>query len=415
MKTICFVVPNFPVASETFVTNQIIALKKKGYNVCVLAHNLKAIEQSTQKKLLEEYGILENVVEINYKLPKSNIVRLGLGIIPIIKYFKYWLKTPHLSIKHRFTNLPYVLNFFSNFRHVDVFHIQFANGGKPIEVMSENGFLQAKIITTFHGHDAHYKNDKELKSLQQRYKNLFTVSNFVTVNTSYLVPKVMALGCDKNKIEVVPMGIDTEYFNTKISKQLPVDDVVKLISIGRLIKLKGFDLAIDAVKLLVAKGLNIKYTIVGTGQKYNHLQNKIKALQLEKQVELVGYKNQAEIKGLLKSNHIYLMSSITNAKGQAEAQGIVSAEAQAMGLPVIAFDSGGVPDTILNEQTGLLVAEKDIDVYAKAIFKLINDPQRYKMMSLKAQEYANNVYSIDVIANQFLALYGDDFSDKSIT
>ena len=405
MKTICFVVPNFPTVSETFVTNQTIALKAKGYQVFVLTHNLRPLEESTQKELLLKHGVLKDVLSIDYKIPNSKIKRLVFGLIPIVKYFKYWIKTPRLSIRHRFINLPYLLQFYAKFRHVDVFHIQFAIGGRGIAEMTENGLLKAKVITTFHGHDAHYMDKEELISFQDLYRILFGVSRFVSVNTAYLVSKVLALGCEKDKIQIVPMGVDVTYFKNTLPKQLPIKGSVKLISIGRLIKLKGFKLAIDAVKILIDKGIQVDYSIIGDGNLNNRLQNKIQTLGLEEHVKLVGHKNQKELRNLLDTQHIYLMSSITDLKGRAEAQGVVTAEAQAMGLPVIAFNSGGVPDTIINNQTGVLVPEKDVEAYAQAILELVSHPSRYENMSLQAREFAVTTFSNEIMAERFGALY----------
>jgi colanic acid/amylovoran biosynthesis glycosyltransferase len=405
MKTICFVVPNFPATSETFVTNQIIALKDKGYKVFVLTHNLETLEESNQKNLLVAHDILKDVVVIDYDIADSKVKRLLLGLWPLLKYFKYWLRTPNVSIRHRFINLPYLLDFYAKLRHVDVFHIQFAVGGIGIAEMTENGLLKAKVITTFHGYDAHYRNKKELKSLQDRYRILFNVSNYITVNTSYLLPKVVTLGCEKDKIKIIPMGIDVDYFNNKQSKQLPSNDVVKLISIGRLIKLKGFALAIDVVKSLISQGIQVEYTIVGEGYLFEDLQGYIHKLGLEGKVKLVGNKNQNRIRELLETSHIYLMSSITDTKGRAEAQGIVTAEAQAMGLPVVAFDSGGVSDTIINTETGFLVREKNVEDFEKRVLDLIENPHQYQFMSQNARQFAVASFSDKLMAERFVALY----------
>jgi colanic acid/amylovoran biosynthesis glycosyltransferase len=301
--------------------------------------------------------------------------------------------------------LPYLLKFYAKLRHIDVFHIQFAVGGIGIAEMTENRLLQAKIVTTFHGHDAHYRNKKELKSLQVRYRILFDVSNYITVNTSYLIPKVIALGCEKVKIKIIPMGIDICYFKNKLPKQLPSNDSVKLISIGRLIKLKGFTLAIDVVKSLISKGIPVEYTIVGEGYLFEDLQGYINELGLQEKVKLVGNKNQNSIRELLESSHIYLMSSITDAKGRAEAQGLVTAEAQAMSLPVVAFDSGGVSDTIVNTKTGFLVIEKDIEGFEKAVLNMIEHPDQYLVMSQKARQFAVKSFSSELMAQRFMALY----------
>ena len=121
---------------------------------------------------------------------------------------------------------------------------------------------------------------------------------------------------------------------------------------------------------------------------------------------LVGAKNQNDVKTLLDCNHIFLMSSITDSKNRAEAQGLVNAEAQAMGLPVVAFRSGGVPYTILENETGFLVNEKDIEAYANTIIKLFDDYSLYKTMSLAAKHFVIKNFDRDKISIELLKLYG---------
>src|SRR5690606_531712 len=103
------------------------------------------------------------------------------------------------------------------------------------------------------------------------------------------------------------------------------------------------------------------YTIVGDGPLFQSLQDQIHSLRLQEYVALIGERSQQDIKILLESHHIYLMSSVTDSSGRCETQGVVTAEAQAMGLPVVAFDAGGVPYTILDGKTGILVKEKDVE------------------------------------------------------
>jgi len=408
MKTICFVVPIFPSVSQTFVINQIIGAKKQGYNVCVLTFKLGSLEESSQSELIESYEILKDTMVIDYKIPKTKLKQLGVGLFIIIKYFKYWVKPAKVSMKHRVLNWPFLLKFYEKLRHVDVFHVQFAMGGKGIAEMKANGLLRAKLITTFHGHDAHFKNENVLKYLQDNYKVLFKVSDYVTVNTPYLKNQVLELGCPRERLKVVPMAIDIDYFKTDLKRELPKNSEIQLISVGRLIEFKGFEYAIKAIKLIVEKGVPVHYTIIGEGQLFKSLQDQIKALNLNDHVILVGRKNQYAIKKALESHHLFLMSSITDAKGRCETQGVVTAEAQAMGLPVIAFNNGGIPYTVTNGETGVLVTEKDVEAYADAILGLISHSEKYQNMSQNAREFATKSFSKALMTDRFASLYENE-------
>ena len=161
MKTICFVVHRFPSVSETFVVNLVVGAKTQGYTVCILTYKLGLLEQSSQRDLIEKHDLLSHTIVMDYKIPKSKLKQLTVGFFLTIRNIKYWTKPVNVSMKHRILNWPFLLKFYEKLRHVDVFHIQYAMVGTGISEMTMNGLLNAKIITTFHGHDAHFKNEKD--------------------------------------------------------------------------------------------------------------------------------------------------------------------------------------------------------------------------------------------------------------
>ncbi|WP_452225895.1 glycosyltransferase [Lacinutrix cladophorae] len=405
MKTVCFVVSSFPRVSETFITNHIIHAKLKGYGVLLLVKKKLPLAESSQKELIIKHDLLKHVYTTNYKIPSATIQRRIKALVYIIRYLKYWLQIKDLPFRKRFTALPFQLAFYSQFKDVSIFHIQFATAGSTLMKMKSIGLLKGDIITTFHGYDAHYKNQEELKALKLQYNLLFKESRYLTVNTVYLAKKIVALGAPINKIKVISMGIDLSLFKPEKEKIITKNTVVSLISIGRLIALKGFAYAIKSVKIIVDKGYNVNYTIIGEGTEMDNLKQLIQELKLMDHVFLLGVKNQIEIKSILEESHIFLMSSITDQTNRAEAQGVVTAEAQAMGLPVVAFNSGGVPYTILDNETGFLVLEKDVTGYADGIIKLLDNPSLYAKMSNSSKKFASNNFSMDVLASIFFKLY----------
>jgi len=407
MKTICFVVPTFPNTSETFVTNHVLRAKSHGYTTMVLTRQKLPLERSSQKELLIKHDILKTVQTYNFKIPKAKIPRAFKTVVFLVKYLKYWLQFKELSFKQRYTILPFQLDFYKQFKEVSVFHIQFADAGLELAKMKAIGLISGDIITTFHGYDAHYKDDNQLKDLKSRYKLLLQNSKYITVNTPYLSTQVKSfLKAEYHtKLRVIPMGIDLSFFKTKQNKVIAANTTVHLISVGRLIPFKGAAYAIQSVKKVVDKGYNVQYTIVGEGEERAKLAQMIIDLKLEHHVFLVGAKNQKEIKTLFESHDLFLMSSVTDTANRAETQGVVTAEAQAMGLPVVAFHSGGVPYTILDGKTGFLVKEKDVTAYAESIITLLENPDVYKMMSVTAKAFVLQHFCSSALASQFFELY----------
>ena len=407
MKTIIFVVRSFPKPTQTFVVNQIIQAKKNGYAVRILTKKKLKLTNSTQKKLVEEYDLLKHTILESYAIPKNKFKRRLQALLLILKYFKYWrkIKKQERNNRKKYSTLPFQIDFYYNLKYVDVFHVQFAVSGVELAKMKEAGVLRSKIITTFHGYDAHFNNTNELRKLRFKYATLFRQSEYITVNTPFLQNQVEKLQVNSNKILVIPMGVDVHFFKRKAALNIDTARVVKLLSIGRLIEFKGFKYSIKAIDHLIKNGYKVTYTIVGEGELKAELQNLIDNLKLQEFITLVGKKDQIEIKKMMHSHHIFLMSSVFDSTGRTETQGVVTAEAQAAGLPVIAFNCGGVPYTLENKVSGTLVREKDILQYALSIMDICNDKEKYNKMSFSAVKYATEKFSIEVMGKHFMKLY----------
>jgi len=403
MRKVTYITRSFPVHSQTFVVNQIISTINKGFNVGVLTYSLKSFNKSSQSSNLSDYDIKDATEIIDYKIPKYRLSRYIKGLFLFFKYYKYNRVSAYTSKKEHWFFQPYLVNFFIKYSDVDVFHIHFANAGLDIAAMKKLGVVTGDLVLTLHGFSIHYKNEKEKEGLIKTYKNLFQQAKYITVNSQYLFNKTINLQCDDTKLRIIPMGVDTDFFTNK-SKKLDVDEPIKLLSVGRLIELKGHKYGIESVKRLVDNDIHVHYTIIGVGREEDNLKQLVKNLDIESHVTFLGIKNQQELKSQYGKHHIFLMTSITDSQDRSEAQGVVTIEAQAMGLPIVAFDSGGVKSTFTSN-TGILVKEKSVEGLCDAIIKLSNDEKLYSEMSINAQEFARNNFSLKELTNTVVALY----------
>ncbi|MFL1012237.1 glycosyltransferase [Flavisericum labens] len=406
MKTICFVVPAFPVISETFVVNQILVAKQLGYAIKILTQRILPISASSQQELLEQEGLMDNVTELGYKIPKNKFERRIRALSYILTHFVAWNQVLHVQFRKRFSTLPFQMLFFDQFKDVDVFHVQFAQAGMELAKMKSIGVINAEVITTFHGYDAHFKNKTEQDKLTKRYKELLKLSSSITVNTTYLASIVKKIGVEEAKLHIIPMGVDVNFFYNEKDRKLHFNKKVKLLSVGRLVSFKGFKYSIYAVKQVVDAGYDVIYTIAGEGQEEKDLKSLIETLDLKAHVIMLGKQTQNQVKALMQNHDIFVMSSIADSTGRQETQGVVTAEAQAMGLPVVAFKSGGVPYTISDKITGYLVEEKDTDALAQAVINILEMPDSYQKMSESAREYAVKEFSNAIMGQRFKMLYG---------
>ena len=402
MKIVAYITRAFPIHSQTFIVNQIISTKKAGYRVNVLTYNLNKFKESSQSLSLTQHNIASLISVIDFKCPKNNVLRYIKGLFLFLKYLKYSTRIKYISLSDFLFFKPYMINYFITYKDVDVFHVHFADAGLDIGAMKSAGLIKGDLILSLHGFSIHHRDEIERQKIYKTYQELFNQSKIITVNSQYLLNKMLSLGCKKEKMFILPMGVDTDFYKTKMLKK--INGKLKLISVGRLIELKGHEFGIKSVKNIVDKGIDVEYTIVGEGKLKQELIDLVQQLGLTNHVKFKGKKSQLELKKLYSENHIFLMTSVTDRQNRAEAQGVVSLEAQAMGLPVIAFDSGGVNSTI-SSNTGILVEERNVYEYTEAILKVYNNKNLYHKMSKAAIEFINSHFALKKLNKQLVALY----------
>ena len=169
--------------------------------------------------------------------------------------------------------------------------------------------------------------------------------------------------------------------------------------------MKGHDLGIQAISNLVKEGLNLEYLIIGDGPELGNLQKLAEGLNLKSNVRLLGFKNQSEIKKYLQKSDIFLMTSVYDETGRRETQGVATGEAQACGLPVVAFRSGGVPYTIEEGTTGFLAEEKNLNEFTHHLRKLCTDKALRKKMGQNARIFIEANFSNTELSKKQLSLY----------
>jgi phosphatidyl-myo-inositol dimannoside synthase len=160
----------------------------------------------------------------------------------------------------------------------------------------------------------------------------------------------------------------------ELKQQFGLDDKIVLFSLGRLIPRKGFDKVIEAMPGVIEKSNNIAYAIGGDGPDTARLKTLAEKLpqELKSRIIFLGKISNSDYRAWLELCDIFIMPS-RNIDGDYEGFGIVYLEANLAGKPVIAGDSGGVRDAVINNVNGLLVNPEDIQEISGAIIKLSKD------------------------------------------
>ena len=202
---------------------------------------------------------------------------------------------------------------------------------------------------TAHAHDIFLDKTMLLEKCQAA-KSIIAISNY---NKNYIAD------CCKNgiasKIRVIHCGLDL----SNRDESLPTDDKTKnnIVSIGRLVRMKGFEYLIRALSKIKDK-INFKCHIIGGGPLKNDLQKLIEGLDLNGRVFLDGILDNHKVKEILRRATLVTLASIWDDKEGQDGIPVVLMEAMACGIPVIASKISGIPELIEDNKTGLLRSEE---------------------------------------------------------
>jgi len=189
-------------------------------------------------------------------------------------------------------------------------------------------------------------------------------------------------GIDPAQITVIRNGIDVDFFSPAIGAraQRPT-----LAFLGRLKKYKRVDLAIDAVHALVGQGVDVELLIAGEGDQRKALEAQARWLGIDAHVRFLGFLDELAKLDLLRRAWVHVLTS------PKEGWGITNIEAAACGTPSVVSDAPGLRESVLHDQTGLLVPHGDLGALTEALGQLLRDTARREEMGRQARDFAQTL------------------------
>jgi glycosyltransferase involved in cell wall biosynthesis len=207
------------------------------------------------------------------------------------------------------------------------------------------------------------------------------------------------------KIHVIYDFVDFSVFNEKVSGEeirkkhsLGNGPVVGMVGTMDPEKSKGENYLIEAAKLLDKDFPDTRYLIIGKGVSRNELECMAREYGLSDKIIFAGY--QETIQEYIAATDIFCLLS-----WKSEGLGNVLQEAQAMGKPVIGTGTGGIPETFQNQETGILVASRNVEDLAHALRLLIEkEPLRFKM-ARNAIQFTRTRFSEERAVSELVSVY----------
>jgi glycosyltransferase involved in cell wall biosynthesis len=173
-------------------------------------------------------------------------------------------------------------------------------------------------------------------------------------------------------------GVDLHKFDPK-SRTAPgprrPSDTPTILAVGRLVEKKGYPYLIDACRLLIDRGYDVRLRIVGGGALKDALRRHIAQVGLDERVELLGARSQDEVIELYRTATVFTLPCVVLENGDRDGIPNVLVEAMRLGLPVVSTAVSGIPELVVDEETGLLVPPRDAGALASALARLLDDAE----------------------------------------
>ncbi|MGH7825142.1 MAG: glycosyltransferase family 4 protein [Candidatus Binatia bacterium] len=173
----------------------------------------------------------------------------------------------------------------------------------------------------------------------------------------------------------------------------------RLLCVGRLVPAKGFDIALQAMALIAARFPEIRLTVAGGGPLQTELERKADELGLSNRVEFLGWVEPDKVASVINESSIVLMPS------RREGLPIVAVQAAMMGRPVIGTRVSGIPEVVLDGETGMLIDPEDAAGLMRALSFLLAHPKVAVRMGDTARIRAQELFNWDRCVADYYLLY----------
>jgi len=275
-------------------------------------------------------------------------------------------------------------------------------------------FRRMPWVTSLHGSDVHGLNLPFLRGLN---KKVILGSDACTANSRATAERAKRIS-GRDDIRVIPMGVDIDFFSKSAGRATGQKhngrQAETILYAGRLIDVKGVEYLIRAFPSVLKKHANAVLHIVGSGPCKGDLMSLSERLQVQEEVVFQDAVSQEELVRYYSMADVFVLPSVMTDEGETEGLGVVLLEAMASGVPVIASATGGIPDIVRDQETGLLVQQKDPGDLAEKINRVLADQELRQRLSEMGRGFVKERFSWSVIAKRYLELFRSGLEEKGM-
>lgn len=247
-------------------------------------------------------------------------------------------------------------------------HAHFASGGRSALPLATH--LSIPLIVTLHGSDVTVK-----VNFRKRYEELWREASMFICISEFIKSEALKAGFPEEKLVKLFIGVDRDVFRPVETKR----DPNLFVFVGRLVEKKGCNYLLEAMAQVQREHSDARVVVIGDGPLRSSLEELARRLNLS--CEFLGSQSASVVREWMSRARIFCAPSFAAANGDSEGLGMVFAEAEAMGTPVVTFNHGGIPEVVLHERTGLLAEERNVSQLAVQLSRLLEDDALWSRLS----------------------------------
>jgi phosphatidylinositol alpha-1,6-mannosyltransferase len=269
-----------------------------------------------------------------------------------------------------------------------------------------------KVIALTHGHEVWWAKIFPFNLAMKRIGSGVDHLTYLGEFTRNAIAQSLTKKSADAMVKIAP-GIDTAHFIPQPDSMhkritLGLENKKIIISVGRLVHRKGQDKLIEAMPQILQKVPNAHLLLVGEGPYRSHLEKLANKLSMNHNITFAGRILYNNLPSYLSAADLFAMPSRSRFFGlEVEGLGIVYLEASACGIPVVAGNSGGAPDAVIEGVTGLCVDGTDINQIANAVLDICGDAKRASNMGAAGRNWIVDQWRWEIWSKEFNSLLAE--------
>ncbi len=384
------ILKGYPRISETFISGEILELEKKGIPIEI--YSLRRPREDFSHYFVKD--IKASVLYVPEYVYSGGIdlfnANWRLFLKAPLRFLNVASKACIRSIERRtLATLRHFLQagFISWKRLVDrpVVHIHAHFCHTPTSVaLFASELIKIPFSFTAHAKDIYTSEPAQLRRKIKRAKFVVTCTKYNKKYMQKIAPSVTT------PIYVVYHGVDLTTF-TYTHPECPAPPY-RILSIGRFVEKKGYDVLLRALKFLRNRSINFQFIHAGDGEERNRILKIAHQLKLEDCTKFMGTLTQEEVISLYRKSHCFVLACKIAKNGDRDGLPNVILEAMATGVPIVSTNVSAIPEAVEHGKTGLLVPPENPELLAKAIEDTLTNYEASRRRAEKARKKVENLF-----------------------